>query len=170
MTVPPLAGSRGGTLEFRVVDQTVYLDVPAVSSATGGKPWVKVDLSAYENAIGSGTGDPLGGATSGDPAQLLQLLKKVGAQVTEVGPATIGGVPTTEYQATIDLSKAIGQGTSSGSGAVLQPAQGLAQALGLGNVPVSVWVDNEGRARQMAMNLSLFGVHLDMSLGPVELR
>jgi hypothetical protein len=168
MTVPPIAGSQGATLEIRVVDQTIYLKVPELSSATGGKPWVKLDLSSYESALGSsGSSNPLGGATSGDPTQLLQVLNQVGAHVTEVGPATIDGVPTTEYQATLDLSKAMGAGGSSSSSSSAlgsQLSQGLAQALGLGNIPVSVWVDNDGRARRMTMNMSIFGIHLDMAM------
>ena len=30
---------------------------------------------------------------------------------------------------------------------------------------MSVWVDNDGRARQVTMNMSIFGIHLDMTFG-----
>jgi len=163
VTVPPLAGGPGATLQFRVVGQTVYLDVPGIESATGGKPWVELDLSSYEQAVGSNSADPLGGATSGDPTQLLQMLSRIGAQVTEVGPATVDGVPTTEYQASIDLSKAVG-GTATASTPGAQIGRQLAQSL-LGDIPVSVWVDIQGRARKVTMNLSVLGVHVDMTMG-----
>jgi hypothetical protein len=167
MTVPSLGGGSGSsTMEFRLVDQTVYLQVPAAASLVGGKPWIKVDLSSYESALGSSATDPLGGATSGDPTQLLQLLDKLGAQVTEVGPAVIGGVPTTEYRGTVDLSKVLGQAAAgAGGSAGSSLSQGLAKAFGLGAIPVSVGVDNDGRARQMTMNMAIFGVHLDVNLG-----
>ncbi|HUO48885.1 MAG TPA: hypothetical protein VMU09_08640 [Acidimicrobiales bacterium] len=167
MTLPSIAGGGTSTMEFRVVGQTAYLHLPAASSLVGDKPWIKVDLSSYEAAVGSDSTDPLGGATSGDPTQFLQLLDKLGAQVTEVGAADVGGVPTTEYRGTIDLSKVLGQGAgaSGGAGAASSLTQGLAQAFGLGAIPVSVWVDNEGRARQVTMNMALFGIHLDMTLG-----
>ena len=83
----------------------------------------------------------------------------------------VGGVPTTEYRGTIDLSKALGQvagaapGTGAGGSGGSSLSQGLAQAFGLGAIPVSVWVDNDGRARQVTMNMAIFGIHLDMTLG-----
>jgi hypothetical protein len=161
MTVPGTGGSGTTTMEFRIVDQTVYLHLPQAAALVGGKPWIKVDLPAYESSVGA-DGDPFGGATSGDPTQLLQLLQKLGAQVTEVETSTVGGVPTTEYRGTIDFSKLLGGSGTAGASSI---GQGLAQAFGLGAIPVSVWIDNDGRARQVAMNMAVLGLHLDMTLG-----
>jgi hypothetical protein len=163
MTVPGTDGTGSATVEFRIVGQSVYLHVPQASSLVGGKPWIKVDLSAYESSLGSSGANAFGGATSGDPTQLLQLLQKLGAEVSEVGTSTVGGVPTTEYRGTLDLSKMIAQGPAVSAGPSV--GQGLAQAFGLGAIPVSVWVDNEGRARQVAMDMAVLGIHLDMTLG-----
>ena len=94
--------------------------------------------------------------------------------MNEVGPAVVGGVPTTEYRGTIDLSKVLGQaagaapGTGTGGSGGSSLSQGLAQAFGLGAIPVSVWVDNDGRARQVTVNMAIFGIHLDMALGPLR--
>jgi lipoprotein LprG len=162
LTIPAFAGGQDHTVEFRIVGQTIYLSAPGLSSADGGKPWLSVDLSSYESAAGSGGPSPLGGLTSGDPTQVLQLLDQIGAQVTEIGSATVDGVPTTQYQATVDLSKLGGQTAGAGAGSGL--GRQFAQALGLGSVPISVWVDNEGQARQVEMNLSFLGIHVDLSL------
>ena len=71
----------------------LYLEVPAAST-----PWVKVNLAAYERALGVTS---IGGD---DPAQTLTLLRAA-AKVRLLGRATVGGVPTRRYHALVDLDR-----------------------------------------------------------------
>lgn len=155
--VPSLGTSPATTIEVRRIGQDIYLKSPKLSQVAGGKTWVHVDLSQYLQSQGQGqsqSGTPLGGLSQGlsdgDPTQILGLLKQLGAQVTEVGPGQVDGVATTEYQGVVDLS-----GGTTGS-TIISPQ--IAQGFGLTSIPVDVWVDGQGRARQVSTSLGIFGI------------
>lgn len=149
LTVPAAGRGSATTLQFREIGDDLYLSTPSLAAIDGGKPWVHVSLSQYEQSQGQSTG-PAGALSTGDPTQVLQLLHQLGGSVTEVGSADIGGTPTTEYQGEIDL-------TSSSTGSTIVGQQ-LAQGLGLQNIPVDVWVDGSGRARQVETSFTVLGL------------
>jgi hypothetical protein len=166
LTLPATQGAGTQSVMIRVIGPTLYLSVPALTAADGGKPWVSVNLSSYLQKQGNG-GGALGDLSTGDPTQILGLLQQASGDVTTVGPATVDGVATTHYRGTIDLSKTTPSapaGTSVASPAQLQQ---LEHAFGLGSLPVDVWVDSQGRARQVQVRLSLLGltVSVTMNLG-----
>ncbi len=136
------------TLDIREIGNELYLSSPRLAALDGGKPWVQVDLSQYEEQESQDTG-PVGALSTGDPSALLNVLRQVGT-VSELGSVDIDGVPTTEYQAQIDL-------LSGTTGSTIISRQ-LAQALGLQNLPIDVWVDSAGRARQVATSFSVVGL------------
>ena len=155
--VPATGTTPGGSLEIRRIGQDLYLGGPQIAAADGGKPWVHVSVSQYqqfEQGQSQSSAGPLGSLADGDPTKALALLQQLGAQVTEVGTSQIDGVATTEYQGQLDLA-----GGTTGSTIVNRQ---LAQALGLSNVPVDVWIDGQGRARQVSTSLSLFGLSISV--------
>ena len=147
--IPAIGGSPGGSIEVRRIGQDVYVKAAQLPAVDGGKPWVHVLLSQFEQGQ-SQSSNPFGSLSDGDPTKILTLLQQLGAQVTEVGTSQIDGVATTEYQGVLDLA-----GGTTSSTIVNQQ---LAQALGLSSVPVDVWIDGQGRARQVSMSLSVFGL------------
>lgn len=149
LTVPASGRSSATTIEFREIGDDLYLSAPSLAAIDGGKPWVHVSLSQYEQSQGQSTG-PAGALSSGDPTQVLQLLHQLGGSVTQVGSAEVGGTPTTEYQGQINLTSAM-------TGSTIVSRQ-LAQALGLENIPVDVWVDSSGRARQVETSFTILGL------------
>jgi hypothetical protein len=149
ISLPASDQSPAVTLEIREIGNDLYLSTPRLAAIDGGKPWVHVDLSQFEQRQGQSSG-PTGALSTGDPTQVLRLLQQLGGSVTEVGTANVDGVPTTEYQGQIDLSH-----STTGSTVI---SQQMAQALGLQNVPVDVWVDNEGRARQVETSFTVLGL------------
>jgi hypothetical protein len=149
VNVPATGRSSATTIQFRQIGDDLYLSTPSLSTLDGGKPWVHVSVSQYEQRQGQSTG-PAGALSTGDPTQVLQLLHQLGGSVTQVGAAQIDGASTTEYQGQIDLT-----GTTTGSTVV---SQQFAQALGLQNIPVDVWVDDAGRARQVETSFSVLGL------------
>lgn len=152
LNLPSLgSGKPATTFDIREIGTDLYLSSPSLSAIDGNKLWVHVNTSAYEQKLGQSDG-PLGGFSTGDPSQVLGLLKNLTGNVTDVGTADINGTPTTEYQATIDL---IGTGSSTSSTIL---SKQFAQALGLSNIPVDVWIDSAGRARQLKTSFSLFGL------------
>jgi hypothetical protein len=147
--IPATGQSPATTLEFRQIGNDLYLSAPRLAAIDGGKPWVHVDVSQFEQHQSQSSG-PAGALSTGDPTQVLQMLQQLGGSVTEVGHADIDGVSTTEYQGQIDLTK-----STTGS-TIVSPQMAL--ALGLQNVPVDVWVDNQGRARQVATSFTVIGL------------
>ncbi len=145
----------------------LYLQAPQLASLAGGKTWLKVPIAPP--AAGSGTGSGAGalsGGALGDPSKILGLLAQYGGKVTTVGPATVGGMPTTEYRADISLSQVAAKAPA----AVRHPfsgtdRQGL-QRLGITSIPVSVWIGSDGRLRQVQVTVDLTHASLpDLGLG-----
>jgi hypothetical protein len=71
--------------------------------------------------------------------------------VTTVGPATVRSVPTTEYRASIDLTR-VGQLKDPAGRAALQK---LASELHATSLPVTVWLDGQGRVAQESYKVSV---------------
>ncbi len=129
----------------------------------GGARWMKVDLGKVAGKLGI---DPQA-LTSGEsnPADFLKELDSVSGSVRQTGTATVRGVPTTVYTATIDLTKAAekaGQGNSK----VEQALKSVFGKAGLSTVPVQVWVDSKHMVRklQMQMNMSVSGQTMAMTV------
>ena len=122
--------TMGQSLETRVVGGTTYTKLPA-GAARGGKTWLKAGSA---------------GSTSGlsDPTQAFQVLGDSLGSVKDLGSARVGGVATTHYSTVVDLSKA-----TSGSSA-LAPAK----ELGVTKIPLQIWVDQQGRPRQISESFS----------------
>ena len=149
--IPAIDGKPAGSFEVRRIGQDVYVKAAQLPAVDGGKPWVHVPLSQFRQGQSqSQSSNPFANLTDGDPTKILSLLQQLGAQVTQVGTAQIDGVGTTEYQGVLDLAG----GTTSST--LISPQ--MAQALGISTVPVDVWIDGQGRARQVSTSLSVFGL------------
>lgn len=144
LTLPASAGISG-TIEERVIGKAIYIMLPAeASSATGGKPWIKIDPTEL-GASGS-TGLDF---TSEDPTQLLATLRGVSDSVTKVGTAEVRGVETTHYRAQVDLAKAV-----QASGADSASMQQLTKTLGSNTIPEDVYLDKDGLPRRFAVTVN----------------
>lgn len=152
VTVPSSGQGSAQTVKLEEIGNTLYVSNAHLSSLVGGKPWVEFNVNDFQQAEGK-SGNPIGSFSDGDPTQILGLLQKLSGSVTEVGSGDVDGVPTTEYQGTIDLA-----GTSAGSTTPTIISQQLAQTLGLTNIPIDVWVDSAGRARQVSTTFSVVGL------------
>jgi hypothetical protein len=114
----------------------------------GGKSWIRVDMTQAYKKMGLNF-NSLASPGAMDPSQLLAMLKGVGT-VHKLGSATIGGVATTHYRATIDFGKLMKE-KASGSPAF----QRLVTSSGLKTVPEDVWIDSQGLLRRLAIAFSL---------------
>ena len=140
-----------GDLETRQVEETVYVKLPDEFAAqtSGSKPWVRVDLDTlYGQQYG---GAPVQGGASGDPTRQLEYLRGVSDSVEKIGEEEVRGVPTTRYEATVDLNREV-----AGQGAGLKEAnRELVKRLGTSKLPVEVWIDEENRVRRYALDVSV---------------
>ncbi len=141
-----------GTFDLRELGGVLYVHLPPTLAAKipgiAAKPWLAVDLAALRTKLGASASPPSSVATM--PGNVLTALGQV-ATVTKVGTATIRSTPTTEYVADLQLAKL----------AAVDPALSAAQvakleaALPNGTLPIAVWLDAEGRVRQVHLRLVL---------------
>lgn len=141
-----IAGAANDLTETRYLDGMLYQRIPQQASMLAdGKQWIAIDVNQVAANHGdSGLSSLLASAPS-DPTQLMVYLTAVEGQVKTVGPDTVDGVPTTHYDATIDLDKV----------ATLDPGAAsttkhLEQELGSNSLPVQLWVDQQNRLRRIS--------------------
>ncbi|HVC66921.1 MAG TPA: hypothetical protein VND44_04950 [Acidimicrobiales bacterium] len=161
MSVPSI-----GPMNMRLLNPMLYLQFPSRpgTALPAGKSWVSIDLDspAITSALGASFSQLTGSANV--PTDSLSYLQAVSAQgVTTVGPATVRGVPTTEYSATIDVSKA----DQNRSPAVRSALQKLQSELGTSSLlPVDVWIDAQGQIRRESLQeaMTAGGTKIDVGV------
>lgn len=128
-----------------------YIQVPPASQSQvpGNKPWVSVNLNQVDQAKVGKSFSQLASANSDNPTQALANLADVSDNVTKVGTATIGGAATTQYRATVDLTKEAANVTAKDGAKAGQAITQEAQSLGTHTLPVEVWVDANSLVRQV---------------------
>lgn len=124
-----------------------YLRFPAVSSQLpDGKSWIRTP--ADEGVRGQGFNfSQLQKTTSNDPRKMLEFLRAARGGIETVGREELRGASTTHYRATVDLTEY----------EKLVPADQRSMAAelldqtGLSELPVDVWLDDDGLVRQVEM-------------------
>jgi LppX_LprAFG lipoprotein len=116
----------------------------------GGKEWVKFDLSKLGEQEGFDLQQMM--QLSGtDPSQSLDLLLAAGTDFREVGEEEVRGVSTTHYEGTVDLEKVAEQVPEEAR----ESYRRLLELSGQTEVPMEVWIDDEGLTRRIAYEQSL---------------
>jgi hypothetical protein len=94
-----------------IVDPSdMYINAPLLRAAGGLVPglapaingWGRIDLAAA-TGLDSAALASLGGASTADPASVLDLVESIGAEVVEVGTDNIHGVETTRFVTSVRL-------------------------------------------------------------------
>ncbi len=127
---------------------TFYLrssGLPQLARFTGGKPWLRFDMSRMLGAMGLGSLP-----TGADPSQFLDYLRAVGASTTRVGSATVRGVSTTHYHAVVDLSRYATVVARSQRAVATRSVSTLEAALGSHTLPIDAWIDDHNLVRRMS--------------------
>lgn len=96
----------GLKFDARLLGTTLYLEQPFVSKLDGGRPWVEEQNQTLGKALGSDTSGP-GGANIGEAgAGYKKLTEEIASarQIEQVGPATIDGQATTQFNVSLALS------------------------------------------------------------------
>jgi hypothetical protein len=148
---PPGAGGDALRLDM-VLDGTVaYLRFPLVSAMLpGAKPWVKLDLAELAEREGVDLGG-LRSFSDTDPRRTLDYLRAVSGEITTVGAEPVRGVPTTHYRAAVSLRRYPDLVPEEQRRLVREATDRLIEQLGVGAVPVDVWVGDDGLVRRLAV-------------------
>jgi hypothetical protein len=124
-----------------------YVALPAAKGLPRGKPWLKVPETP-RSELGKAMGPVVEQMRdSFDPAQGLGLLDAA-RKVQETGPATVEGVPTTQYHAVVDLRRA----TRLADDAAREQYQSMLDA-GVRTLELDIWVDTSGLPRRYSTDI-----------------
>jgi hypothetical protein len=143
---------EGKTLSEIISRPYVYVELPSgsSSSAPGGKPWLRTDISTFTQSFG---GSSLG-SSSADPTQTLSFLKAAGT-VAKLGVENVRGLPATRYHATIELARYPATVAPSERAAASRYAQTVKRITGSDTLPIDVWIDGQSHVRRVALSMSL---------------
>jgi len=147
----------GGSDEVLETGGVLYIQVPPAQESTvpGNKPWESIDLNQVDEAKLGKSFSQLSSLNSEDPTQALSNLSAVSDNVSAVGPATVGGVATTEYKAEVDLAKVAARTQSKEGAKAASAITQEQQALGTATIPVTVWIDSNGLVRQVSEEIPI---------------
>lgn len=146
----PLGLAGGGRTEVLLDRDVIYIKLGQSLPGLGQRPWVKIDL----DALSEGQGDSIPAfrqLRANDPSAVLNSLRGVTGEVTEVGKEEVRGTTTTRYRATVDLEKA----AASSPDAVRDDVAEVMRQLGTERLPVEAWIDGEGRLSRLRYTLDL---------------
>jgi hypothetical protein len=137
-------------MEVLLDGSTMYMRAPSLTDTMGlPTDWVSMDLDelmpGFRDLAALGSGQ-------NDPSSSIQYLRGV-EDAHEVGRETVAGVETTHYRGMVDLEKAYDR-LPSDAGRELEAALDQVRSqFGNANVPVDVWLDDEGLLRRMTMSM-----------------
>ena len=156
-TLPPESGIESSDLTGEVIFDgfVFYMRFPVLSQLLqGGKEWVKFDIEQ----IGKEQGIDLSQLTQfgqADPSQALQYLRAVSGEVEDKGSEDVRGVPTTHYEAKVDLRKFPDVLPDDQREAAEDSVDTLIDQLGgESELPMEVWVDDDGLIRRQRFNFA----------------
>jgi hypothetical protein len=138
-------GVMSGSMEMRIVDGSMYMNMGSLLGARAGavlhgKDWVSVDLAAMG-----------GEGSTQNPADMLQALRGAG-DVRLVGHDEIDGTDTDHYRADIDVQKAMAEVPEKYRDIADQGLKVLGRSF-----PIDVWIDGDGLPRRFAIDLEVPG-------------
>lgn len=131
---------------------TFYLraaGIPQMKKLTGGKPWLKFDMSRMLGAMGLGSLP-----TGTDPSQFVDYLRAVSSSTTRVGSAVVRGVDTTHYHAVIDLARYPDLVPQSQRAAAARGISTLEDAVGGRSLPIDVWIGHGNLVRRISLDFA----------------
>lgn len=154
-----LAGAGTLSVQEIISGQNVYVKLPSqvASKLPGARPWIEINLNQIGRAAGIQNLTSLfGGSGSTNPGQFLQYLRATSTSgVKKLGTASVDGVQTTHYRATIDLLRAPAAAPAGERASLRQAVSNLEKLTGLRTVPVEVWIDSQHLVRRVTMDYAV---------------
>ena len=146
----PLGLAGEGRTVVLLDGDVIYIELGRRLPGLSDRPWVRVDLDALKDGQGDNI-EALRQLKANDPSAVLNALRGVTGDVTEVGAEDVRGTPTTHYRATVDLKEAREASPESAH----DDLDEVARQLGTERLPVEAWVDAEGRLRRLRYTVDL---------------
>jgi hypothetical protein len=141
------ADALAGDTDVILVGGTMYMRSPFYQQlAPNHEPWLQID---YEE-LGLRGISQLG---QQDPLAFVDALRGVYGEVEEVGTERVRERPATRYRATVDIARL----TDAMPRATRPSVEASFAQLGIAELPVEVWLDEDGRLVRMTSDVELSG-------------
>ena len=144
------SGLEGADEPIEVIldGDVVYMKYPLLTAfLPDAKPWLKLDVAnvAEQQGIDLSQFQQL----NQNPAETLDYLRAT-ANVEEVGTETIDGVETTKYRGVVEFDKVADFVPEADRAELEEAIDQLKEQTGLSELPVEVWVDDDGLPRRIS--------------------
>ncbi|HEV2891487.1 MAG TPA: hypothetical protein VGX28_14035 [Frankiaceae bacterium] len=150
MTTKTSIGDRTVDSEVRVLGDVMWMTTPPGVAVQ--KPWLKIDVAALGKRLDVDIKALREMQQQNDPSQSLAYLQGASDDFAETGTADLRGTPTTIYKGTLNLAKARdGQRSERTRKAI----ESLITKLKSETLPITVWIDGDGRMRKMIQTIDL---------------
>jgi hypothetical protein len=142
----------GMPVEYVMRGDEVFVSSDFLKATAEGKApdideeWIKIDVGELSEDALPGV-ERIAGANETNPAEMLRFLKVVG-DAKKVGEERVGGVPTTEYRAHIDLRKAVELAPEDEREEFRETIDRVAKAQGGYEMGAQVFIDRDGLIRR----------------------
>jgi hypothetical protein len=146
------ANSIPKSIEIITINGVVYIHLSAFAKQLGpGKEWLKIDPKTLPKTATRGVNP-----SSFTKLDAQQVLAKLAGSVSvkKIGTATITGATTTQYRATVDLTKLIASFVPASQAAQAAKAQQALAKAGLKTIPVDFYIGPLGFIRRVSLVLS----------------
>ena len=141
------ADALAGDMEMILDGEAMYMKSPFYQQlAPGHEPWLRVSFEELGLRGMSQLGQQ-------DPLAFIEAMRGVYGNVEEAGREDVRGSPTTHYSAAIDIERLVANLPEGSRGAVVDSFE----QLGISEMPIEAWLDDEGRLRRMTSEVALSG-------------
>jgi FlaG/FlaF family flagellin (archaellin) len=137
-----------GGMQMIYLDKVIYMKSPQLSQATGGKPWLKVDLTNPARQAGLDLDTLLNQSQQTNPAEQTKMLT-ASKDVRKVGEETINGVKTTHYQGTMTVQEAMAKVDPK----IRAELEKTYREIGGTKINFDLWADGEQLPRKLATKI-----------------
>ena len=165
--LPSGSGLSADDLKGEMVFQefVLYMRFPLFERLLGGgKEWVRLDLEKVGETQGIDLGQ-LAQVGQADPSQALQYLRAVSGEVEDKGEEDVRGVATTHYEAKVDLRKFPDVVPDEQRDTAKASIDALVKQLGgESELPMEVWIDDDGLIRRQRFDFAVEQGGQDVSL------
>jgi hypothetical protein len=132
------------------LDKVIYMKSPQLSQATGGKPWLKLDVGKAAQQSGVNLDALMNQTQRVNPAEQTKMLT-ASKDVKQVGTETINGIKTTHYTGSITVAEALAKLDAKTRAQV----KTLYQQAGATRINFDLWADGQQLPRKLTTKVNI---------------
>jgi hypothetical protein len=134
----------------------MYMRFPFLrDKVSGGKEWVKIDLRQAASKVPGLDLDQFLQFAQNGPQSSLDYLRAVSGPIEPVGVDEVRGVSATHYRTTIDMTKYANLVPEGSREQLRSMLDQLVRQTGLQQIPVDVWVGEDGLVRKLELAMTM---------------